>query len=129
MPGQNAIVVTAAGGRQGYKIGAMLFNLVYYVSLRALRKSLANAGVLLRISVQQSDASCLSPSYAKVGFGNSDGVPVVEATYVDDEALVLSASTPAALLIAIKILLAELLRPSMLLDLLLTGQKTKLRPS
>ena len=79
VPGNSSLLVTAAGGRQGCKLGALVFNLVYSVALRTLRRKLESAGIILRVSVQRSASSFLKPSHPGVSFSTSSagGVPIV----------------------------------------------------
>ena len=102
----DSVILTHKGGRQGCKLGGVIFNLIYARALHKLRKILLQKGVLLQLSRDPQSAFFSKPS------ANSDAhesVPIVEATYVDDEALFLSASSPKALDTAIDILLIELI--------------------
>ena len=75
---------------------------------RALRARLLLLGVVLYIRVRSTSTGFLKPVVPEYGHDAADGAPVVEATYVDDEALLLASSSPAALVIAIKQLVTEL---------------------
>ena len=102
----DTIIVTHRGGRQGCKLGGIIFNLIYARALHKLRGKLLKEGVVLKLRYDPHQ-----PFFGKAR-ANSDEhqlVPIVEATYVDDEALFLSASSPKALDSAISILLTELI--------------------
>ena len=110
LPGDDALIVTDVGGRQGCKLGALIFNLIYSIALRELRVKLVKAGFVLHIRCKGDDP-----------FWNSNGndfswessapysTPIVEITYVDDEAITIAASSPRALWKAINFLLQELI--------------------
>ena len=89
-------IVTNTGGRQGCKLGALLFNLVYSIALRRVRDTLVSAGIIVHLRAQNP---CFwTGSSSEVSFAPALGtLPLVEITYDDDEAVTLSASSPAAL--------------------------------
>ena len=97
----DSYVATYTGGRQGCKLGATIFNSVYEQALVAVRSRLHEAGIVLVLKVDDE----------KPFWSSDDGswctvdAPVVEVTYVDDEAAVLVAIPPAALDVAIEAML------------------------
>jgi len=101
----DTLIVTHKGGRQGCKLGGIIFNLIYARALHKLRERLLSEGIALRLSHDPHSAFFCKSSLNS----NEHDVPIVEATYVDDEALYLSASSPKALDRAIDILLTELI--------------------
>ena len=107
-PGSSRYVVTYSGGRQGCKLGALVFNLIYSLALRSLRTKLLAAGVILHIRPCTSQASFFEASVPTFGHDVAAGVPIVEATYVDDEAVFLSSHSPASLVFAMHTLINEL---------------------
>ena len=102
----DTIIVTHKGGRQGCKLGGVVFNLIYARALHKLRGRLLQQGVVLHLPCDLQ-----RPFFSKLSCDTHmhESVPIVEATYVDDEALYLSASSPKALDKAIDILLDELI--------------------
>ena len=109
LPGDDVRLVTSAGGRQGCKLGALVFNLIYSVALKRIRQKMIDKGVVLHLR-RTSDA----PFWESHGNGGAwndtepEATPVVEVTYVDDEAFKLAASSPRLLVFAIDTLLSEL---------------------
>ena len=100
--GDNAsVVVTSTGGRQGCKLGGIIFNSVYEQALERVRTRLKEAGVVLVLKAADQEPFWSPES------GSSDvhDVPVVEVTYVDDEAAAVVASSPATLDTAIDCML------------------------
>lgn len=106
-------IVTSRGGRQGCRLGAIVFNWIYAKCLKELRIELERAGVVLHLegfpkAPPWAESSSAQPAAAPPpgdrGHDRPERVPVVEATYVDDEAVYLTASSPKALSIAIEIL-------------------------
>lgn len=93
-------IVSTTGGRQGCLLGAMVFNAAYALALRALHARLLEANIVLKVW------SCNGPFWYPDWTG-SDHVDdnVIDAVFVDDEAVVFIARTPRLLQRAIKILL------------------------
>ena len=56
LPGDEQAIVTRTGGRQGCKLGALVFNLIYSVALKRLRVRLQKKGILLRVTVHERHA-------------------------------------------------------------------------
>ena len=96
-----SVVVTSTGGRQGCKLGGIIFNSVYEQALEQVRQRLRSAGVVLVLKVAGSEPFWASDD----GTWDTSDAPVVEVTYVDDEAAVVVSRSPAALDTAIEILL------------------------
>jgi hypothetical protein len=113
--GDDKSIVTLTGGRQGCKLGALVFNLIYSVALKKVRESLLAAGIVLHVRRQSTapfwtsdgcDVTWKPPNAQEAGPTSFHAV--VEITYVDDEAITLAASSPAALLQAIDMLMKVL---------------------
>eukprot|EP00973_Karenia_brevis_P093125 12415750-Karenia_brevis.AAC.1 len=77
------VIVCNQGGRQGCKLGGVVFNLIYAKALRALRQRLQDENILLRLHTPKT-----VPFWAKPGENQpgADACTVAEATFVDDEA-------------------------------------------
>ena len=107
LPGDETVLETQCGGRQGCKLGAVLFNMIYALALRHLTAALLRHGIVLVLPAAprhvwgnpppESDAAD-GPSAPLWFDPQATPVPLVELTYVDDEALLLSSTSPAALL-------------------------------
>jgi hypothetical protein len=103
----DSAITVRVGGRQGCKFGATIFNSAYSLALVMLRDDLLDAGVALRLKCgstefwngQSSDAG-----------DAEDDTPIVDAAFVDDECIMLTASSPRALDIAINTLLKVIVR-------------------
>ena len=102
-----SVIVSTKGGRQGCKLGGVVFAMVFAQAMMRVRRELAGAGISLRCSCSSS-----APFWA--ASDPSDGADfsrdVVEVSFVDDAAFALLASTPKALLKAIRVLLDTLTR-------------------
>ncbi|CAK0891691.1 unnamed protein product [Prorocentrum cordatum] len=90
-------VASATGGRQGCKLGATTFNSHYSVALSLLHHVCEEKGISLRLRVPDA-AFWADPDPA-----NESAVPTLDATFVDDEAIVLVADTPKQLDVLIEI--------------------------
>ena len=100
-------IVCNRGGRQGCKLGGLIFNMIYAKALHKLREKMLTAGVVMHVS--RSDALPFWASSARVCATNAQGAEaVVEATFVDDEALFISATSPKKLDQAISSVLSDL---------------------
>ena len=112
LPGDEEALVSGCGGRQGCKLGALLFNMIYSVALRRVSRELLVAGVVLHLPRRDGapwrPACSSAPSWSSRAAVNDDLLLVVELTYVDDEALMLAAKSPAALMLAQELLLRHL---------------------
>ena len=80
------------GGRQGCRFGGKIFNTSYAVALYEFRDQLREYGVETRMHRNNGMSIWQGPSDVK-----NDTVPVVDVTFVDDEAIVIMASVPATL--------------------------------
>ena len=109
-------LISSRGGRQGCRVGAMVFNFIYCKCLKELRSSLAARGIITRFSGSasmpfwaESSAAFSADQLHKASADERANIdcdaPVVEATYVDDEALYLSSSSPKVLAYAVNTLL------------------------
>ena len=105
-------VLSLTGGRQGCKLGSLLFNSAYAVALDMLHWELSEAGISLRVHVEGQCFWCPpgggNPpecAFSTRSVGASSFEEVVDATFVDDEAIVVMASTAALLDVAIDKLL------------------------
>lgn len=97
-----SFLIMEAGGRQGCKLGALTFNLIYSVALQVVRSELSAAGVVLFVRAGPQ------PFWVSVGAettwrpeGANDFTPAVEATYVDDEALYFMTRSARDLLVCV----------------------------
>ncbi|CAK0897979.1 unnamed protein product [Prorocentrum cordatum] len=91
------------GGRQGCKVGSLIFNAAYSVPLDILQWRLKQAGITLKLRVP-SGACWLPPDGA-----NDDFQHVLDVTFVDDECVVLTAPSAQTLRAAMDILMETLL--------------------
>ena len=106
--GCNELFVSRSGGRQGCRLGAVIFNLIYAVALHHTRTELALLGITMTIhfDIQQLFA-CAGVAHTFT-FNNktvSDGAcdkTDIDVTFVDDEAFMSMASAPYALSEAIR---------------------------
>lgn len=79
--GAERVVVTTTGGRQGCKLGGLIFCCVYEEALAAIRSGLKKAGIALVLKTAKGIPFWTSAE-------NGDAVNLtVEVTYVDDEAI------------------------------------------
>ena len=101
------IIVSNRGGRQGCKMGGHVFVLIYSKDLLSLHKRLRGHGIVLRISKDDVNPFWTSSS-SRVG-ADAPGDDIVEATFVDDECLMLCASSPKKLDAAAATMFVELI--------------------
>ena len=99
----DSILVSDRGGRQGCKLGGIMFNMLYARALHKLREVLRDSNVVLNI---QHDSAA---AFWKRGESLPVAHEVVEATFVDDEALFLCSSSPALLNRSVNILLSSII--------------------
>ena len=97
------IISTSLGGRQGCKFGSLIFNGGYSVALAMVHDELIAAGITLKLH-ESPDAFWSSVDL------DSDQEHAVDATFVDDECLVIMAATPSQLDTSIDILLSAVVR-------------------
>ena len=88
------VLVSAKGGRQGCKLGAIIFNFVYARALMRVEKRLKDEAILLQLPCCVDRPPWFEASAAAEGVHLQD---VADTTYVDDELLMLAADTPDAL--------------------------------
>ena len=83
----DSILVVDRGGRQGCTFGGKLFNTIYAVALDVVRDILIRRGVVIHIHYCSS-ALLWRPSNFVLGSTNASGpgVPLVDVTFVDDNA-------------------------------------------
>ena len=91
-------VTTATGGRQGCKLGALTFNSHYAVALDAITQRLAGEGIALRMVVP-------SGPFWHPESGADDMEDILDAAFVDDEAMAFIAASPRLLDRAMSVLL------------------------
>ena len=89
-----AAIPVRVGGRQGCKYGSTIFNGSYSVALFILRDALLDADIVLRIPSGGNDFWAQSNN--NVGEERPE-TAVVDATFVDDECVMLAAATPKIL--------------------------------
>ena len=109
IPGDSELIVTSAGGRQGCKLGALVFNLAYSIALKRARVELAALGLLLSIKVCH-DRPFWASHGADFEWSEASQPESVhfEIAFVDDIAAYLSAPSVKSLLIAVPILVRQL---------------------
>ena len=92
LPGDTRYICSLAGGRQGCKLGACVFNLIYAMAFAMLRTRLEKLGVVLKLCKKDNE-----PFWASAGAASSwdptAGTSIFEITYVDDELIFLAASS------------------------------------
>jgi len=99
--GSEKVITSRTGGRQGCVMGATVFNSGYCVALDILHFRLKSHGILLRVKVPNE------PFWKEQSAPRPDDnmQDVVDATFVDDECIILIASSPRTMEKAIDILL------------------------
>ena len=113
--GQSTPIRTSRGGRQGCRLGAVVFNYIYAKALRETRQMLRDAGIILELPHRVGDAFWVSPKDAEQQrrekhepAAEIEANEVVETTYVDDELMMLSTSSPTAMEKAIMVMMDAL---------------------
>ena len=89
--GCNTYVATMTGGRQGCKLGGIVFNSAYALVLIALRSKLTSSGITLRVKRRDGPFWDTSTPLAH------DAEDVVDVAFVDDLCVVLFATSPKQL--------------------------------
>ena len=94
--GSEDVLHVRRGGRQGCRFGGRIFNLAYAFALKRVRKRISEQGILLVLNFPACrpfwcDGDDVQP------VGDITHTPVMEATFVDDEALLLFARSPSTL--------------------------------
>ena len=113
LPNDPQYIISVAGGRQGCKLGALVFNAIYSIALARIRAELAefdNITLAVRSTTQSpfwvaGGAEC---TFAKSDLADESFEKVVEITYVDDEALHVAATSPKILMTAIPTVMRHL---------------------
>ena len=107
-------VVSVAGGRQGCKLGGLIFGAKYGLALRDIRDELTTHGIALKLKYDKSIpiwAEDLPTTVTSELFScNHDYVEAIEATFVDDEALIVMAPTVIQLDKAIEVTIGIVVR-------------------
>ncbi|CAK0843813.1 unnamed protein product [Prorocentrum cordatum] len=103
VPGGDRVVASHTGGRQGCKLGSLVFNSAYTPALDMLRWRLRQDGVTLRIP--QAPGAFWEPAPAD----DPRECEIVDAIFVDDEVVILLSESPRALARAINVLLEILI--------------------
>jgi hypothetical protein len=91
--GRSSVVSTSTGGRQGCKLGGLVFALDYDQALHDMREKLNDAGIAVKFRVAKDDPFWLSAEHSTTFTPDA----AVEVTFVDDEAAAIVASSPAVL--------------------------------
>ena len=104
------LVVARRGGRQGCKLGAIVFNLVYAVALSHVRTSIQKQNCVLVIKgfVDSPFWGHSDVHVATECRPDENDETVIEVTFVDDEAIMLASKSPRRLELAILALLESL---------------------
>ena len=112
LPNDDNLIVSIAGGRQGCKLGALIFNAIYTVALARVRAELAKHDIMLHVKRGGTkpfwSGGGAQFSFSKTCLTDPDYEQVVEVTYVDDEAVHIAASSPKTLMSAIPVLMRHL---------------------
>ena len=97
---RSAPVVTRRGGRQGCKLGPLVFNCGYELPLNLIRRKLAALGIGFRIEGTARCPWAAPPSVFEVGTGSGDWTgydrcqSLTEVVYVDDVGFIVFCKTP-----------------------------------
>ena len=100
-------ITVRVGGRQGCKFGATIFNSAYSIALFAIRDELMKANIALRLHSSKEDF------WAQIGENERCGQPetaIINATFVDDECVMVAAVSACLLDKAIDAMLSILTR-------------------
>ena len=108
LPGDDSYIVTVAGGRQGCKLGALVFNLIYSLALTMLKKDLIDLGIVLWVNRSTTHQFWNDASASVAWSPGEHSFPVFEVTFVDDECIFLAATSPRILMTAIPKLMHRL---------------------
>eukprot|EP00973_Karenia_brevis_P041248 5707776-Karenia_brevis.AAC.1 len=90
-------IVVERGGRQGCRFGGKIFNMVYAKVLGIIRQRLTDLGIILKVARLPGAA----PWHCANKQATTTETPVVDITFVDDEAIIITASRPTSLKINI----------------------------
>ena len=119
--GGTKCITSETGGRQGCCLGAIVFNSGYTVALDILHWRLKKHGVILRLKTPQG------VFWSKPGDETAERTDIVDATFVDDECIVLLAHSPKRLSLAIDITMETLITVFRLCHLQINFMPGKLR--
>jgi hypothetical protein len=112
LPNDSKFIISASGGRQGCKLGALVFNAIYSVALARIRAELVKYDVVLFVKRQSPRpfwaADGVQTSFSHECLADDSYDMSLEVTYVDDEALHVAASSPKALMVAIPVVMRHL---------------------
>ena len=102
LPGDRSYISTIAGGRQGCKLGALIFNLIYSLALHDFRQEARRQGLVLNIKVKDSPfwgqgSEDLYWSTDRAPEDKNADSECFEVTYVDDEAAFWACKSAASL--------------------------------
>ena len=91
--GRESVVATSTGGRQGCKLGGLIFAVDYDEALKLMRSEMAAVSISVRCKMDRNrpfwESACSSTQ--------STHDDVAEATLVDDDAAGIAASSPVCL--------------------------------
>ena len=112
LPNDDKFIVSACGGRQGCKLGALFFNAIYSVALARVRAELVKHDIILYVKSCSTRpfwaADGIQSSFSKDCLADNNFDQTLEITYVDDEAMHIAASSPKALMASIPIVMRHL---------------------
>ena len=116
-------LVSTTGGKQGCRLGAMIFNLIYAVALHSIRAQLAQLGLVLNIVCKrdvpfdgtgQPNETVLSDNHLHTdhdqALKHGGTKSVIDVTFVDDEALAVIAKSASALMKAVPLILSAVVK-------------------
>ena len=99
-------VMSVTGGRQGCKLGGIVFGAIYAQAIKRVRARLFDAGLHLRLICDRNRPPwCAADACEGEDVDEQHCADIVDVTFVDDEALMVTAGTPAALTKAVTELL------------------------
>ena len=99
------VISTSRGGRQGCKLGSDIFNAAYEQALSDMRVAMRENGIILRVRVNGSEPLWTTGADDTSLSDDHDWQDIIDVTYVDDEAALITAKSPRALNRAIHIML------------------------
>ena len=120
----DSIVETLTGGRQGCKLGCLVFCAVYEQALSKIRQRLLDAHLSVEFTTSTSKAFWSTPDPAAPKINHAS----IEVTYVDDEVVAVTASSPAKLAKALSIIVQSHSEVFAAFGLEINWKKVKVRP-
>ena len=120
----DSIVETLTGGRQGCKLGCLVFCAVYAQALSKICQRLLDAHLSVEFTTSTSKAFWSTPDPAAPKINHAS----IEVTYVDDEAVAVTASSPAKLAKALSIIVQSYSEVFAAFGLEINWKKVKVRP-